>query len=300
MASHPLLVHAALLTVSVVFGANYVFTKEILGVLPPQAWIFFRIAAATAVILPLAWLLARSRIPARQYGWLCLAALLGVAVNHVLFTEGMALTTPAHSAVVNALIPTWTLLAAVVAGQERLSGSKVVAIATALTGVAILLEADQLLAHGTGVTREMLTGDLLTMANGISFAWHLVVMRRIGRALDPWASLAVMFAFATLATGLWCGPAIETAHVEAVVQPPTLWYALYGVLAACVLTYFLNTWALQRVESSRVALYINVQPIVAASLGWAMGHPAPTWRFFSALALVTTGLLLLNRAHRTD
>lgn len=292
--------HAALLTVSVVFGANYVFTKEILGVLPPQAWIFFRIAAATAVILPLAWLLARSRIPARQYGWLCLAALLGVAVNHVLFTEGMALTTPAHSAVVNALIPTWTLLAAVVAGQERLSGSKVVAIATALTGVAILLEADQLLAHGTGVTREMLTGDLLTMANGISFAWHLVVMRRIGRALDPWASLAVMFAFATLATGLWCGPAIETAHVEAVVQPPTLWYALYGVLAACVLTYFLNTWALQRVESSRVALYINVQPIVAASLGWAMGHPAPTWRFFSALALVTTGLLLLNRAHRTD
>lgn len=292
--------HAALLTVSVVFGANYVFTKEILGVLPPQAWIFFRIAAATAVILPLAWLLARSRIPARQYGWLCLAALLGVAVNHVLFTEGMALTTPAHSAVVNALIPTWTLLAAVVAGQERLSGSKVVAIATALTGVAILLEADQLLAHGTGVTREMLTGDLLTMANGISFAWHLVVMRRIGRALDPWASLAVMFAFATLATGLWCGPAIETAHVEAVVQPPTLWYALYGVLAACVLTYFLNTWALQRVESSRVALYINVQPIVAASLGWAMGHPAPTWRFFSALALVTTGLLLLNRAHRAD
>ena len=291
--------HAALLTVSVVFGANYVFTKEILGVLPPQAWIFFRIAAATAVFIPIAWVLARSRIPSRQYGWLCLAALLGVVVNQVLFTEGMARTTPAHSAVVTAIIPAWTLLAAVLAGQERLSGRKVTAILVALAGVAILLEADQLFAHGTGVTHEMLVGDLLTMASGISFAGHLVVMRWIGRTLDPWASLAVMFAFATLANGIWCGPALEHAHLERVVQQPVLWYALYGVLAASVLTYFLNTWALQRVDSSRVALYINVQPIVAASLGWAFGYPAPTWRFVTALVLVATGLLLLNRANRT-
>ena len=47
---------------------------------------------------------------------------------------------------------------------------------------------------------------------------------------------AVCHAFATLATGAWCGPAIEARHFEAVLQPPTLWYALYGVLAAYVLS----------------------------------------------------------------
>ena len=62
-----------------------------------------------------------------------------------------------------------------------------------------------------------------------------------------------------------------------------------------VITYLLNTWALRHTRSSQVALYINVQPIVAAALSTAMGKPMPGWRFFVALVLVSFALFLQTR-----
>lgn len=296
-------VHLALITVSLLFGANYVFTKRILLSVSPAAWVLFRIAAATVVIVPLALLLRRGAAWPRRSLWLglALASFFGVVLNQVLFTEGMARTTPEHSAVINAGIPTWTLLVAVLAGQERLGWRRVLAIAAALLGVLYLLGADQLLAgNGAGPRPDgrgaTLLGDLLTVTNGISFAIHLVLMRRLGRDVDPWLATAVMFAAATLMVGGWSGPQMTSADCSAVLTPPTLWFAAYAVLFATVLTYFLNTWALRHTRSSQVALYINVQPLVAAALNTALGEPLPGHRFFVALALVALGLWLQNTA----
>lgn len=302
-------VHLALITVSVLFGANYVFTKRILATVPPVAWIMLRIMAATLVIVPLAMLLRRgSRLGAdwprpRLLCGLGVAAFFGVFANHVLWTEGMARTTPEHSAVINACIPTWTLIIAVIAGQERLGWRRLAAIAAALLGVQYLLGIDQVLfgertAAAPDARGASLLGDVLTLVNGMSFAVHLVIMRRLGRNLNPWLSTAIMFVMASMMVGAWCGPQVQSADLEAVLTPPTLWFALYAVFFATVLTYLLNTWALRHTHSSQVALYINVQPLVAATLNWALGAPLPTHRFFVAVTLVALGLYLQNTARR--
>jgi drug/metabolite transporter (DMT)-like permease len=288
-------VHLSLLCVSLLFGANYVFTKEVLAALPASAWVFFRIAAATTLLVPLALVRGRGWPPLRLLAGLVLASFLGVVLNQVLFTEGLALTTSAHSAVINACIPTWTLCLAALFGQERLTAQKVAAVLIALCGVATLLRVDELLGGAQTISGDQVLGDLLTWANGVSFALHLVLMRRIGRGVHPWVSVAVMFSAATAMVGFWALPGVSADHVQAVVSPPTVWFAVYGVLFATVLTYSLNTWALQHARGSQVALYINVQPLVAAALAPAFGQPAPDWRFFVALAGVSCGLVLQTR-----
>jgi drug/metabolite transporter (DMT)-like permease len=298
----PALVHLALFTVSVLFGANYVVTKRILAELPPSAWVFCRIAGATLVIVPLAAWLRRNRasVPPKTRLGLAAAAFLGIVANQVLFTEGMARTTPQHSSVVNALIPTWTLLAAVAFGQERLNGMRLAAIASALLGVQYLLGFDKLFTGGGAeASGATLLGDLLTMANGMSFALHLVLMRRIGREIDPWFATAVMFVCSTAMTAAWSMPQNDAATFARVTVPPTLWFALYAIVFATVFTYLLNTWALRHTQSSQVALYINVQPLVAATLDVAFGAPAPGHRFYVALALVGLGLWLQSRRRPT-
>jgi drug/metabolite transporter (DMT)-like permease len=290
-------VHVALIAVSLLFGANYVFTKQILVAgLPARAWVFVRIAAATVLLLPLAWRLGRGRWPLGRLPALALASFLGIVLNQVLFTEGMALTTAEHSAVINACIPTWTLIAAVLCGQERLTAAKVGSIVLALLGVQYLLGVDRLLLAGGPLDRDQLIGDLLTVANGISFAFHLVLMRKVGRDIDPWRATALMFVAATLMVGTWSGPSLTAENWQLVATPPVLWFGLYGVLFATVLTYSLNTWALQHVRSSQVALYINLQPLVAAGLSMAMGHPVPGVRFAVAMLLVFAGLWLRARS----
>ena len=296
-------VHLALITVSVLFGAHFVFTKQILAAVPATSWVFFRIGAAMVLIVPLAMWLRRQRGMPGLRTWIALAiaSFFGVVLNQVLFTEGMALTTPEHSAVINSCIPTWTLIVATIVGQERLRRRKVLAIISALCGVLYLLGLDRILTGEVkGFHSDTLVGDLLSAGNGLAFAIHLVMMRKIGRNLDPWTTTAILFVQGTLMIALWSGPSIEAAHVKAAVLPPILWFVLYTVLASTVLAYLLNTWALRHTNSSNVALYINVQPIVAASLNYAMGAPAPGHRFYVALALVAFGLWLQTSAKQAD
>jgi len=294
-------VHLALITVSVLFGGHFVFTKQILAQVPASSWVFFRIAAATAMLVPLAlWLRRQPGIPnARRWVLLGIASFFGVVLNQIFFTEGLALTTPEHSAIVNSCIPTWTLIVATVVGQERLRRRKVVAILIALTGVLYLLGFDRiLLDDGSGFGGDTLIGDLLSAANGLAFAIHLVMMRRISRDLDPWTTTAILFLQGTVMIGLWSAPGITAEHVETCFSPPILWFALYTVLGATVLAYLLNTWALRHTQSTNVALYINLQPLVAAALNSAMGAPAPGHRFFIALGLVALGLWLQTGPRR--
>jgi drug/metabolite transporter (DMT)-like permease len=289
-------VHAALLTVSLLFGANFVFTKIILGALPARVWVLFRIAAASVLLVPLAMHFGWRRPSLRLCLLLGLASLLGVALNQVLFTEGLRLTSPEHSAVITACIPTWTMLIAVLVRQERLNRWRVLALVLALAGVQCLLGVDRLFAAGQPLDRDQLVGDLLTVANGVSFAAHLVLMRRIGAGNSPWVSTALMFLWATAMVGVYSGPEVTAAHWQTLASPPIVWLAAYAVLFSTVLTYALNTWALQHTHSSQVALYINVQPLVAASIQMLRGEPVPGPRFFVALLLVFGGLWLQTRA----
>jgi len=296
-------VHLALLTVSILFGGTYVFTKRIVLEVSPAAWVFFRIVAATAALVPLAWWLRRQRdLPnLRLLLLLGVSSLFGVVLNQILFTEGLARTTPAHSSVINACIPIWTLLFAVLAGQERLGPGRVFAIVLALLGVQYLLGLDRLLLGETAETEKgaTLLGNLLTMFNGWSFAIHLVFMRRIARNLDPWMTTAVMFLWAVPLIAGYGLPRTTMADLDSVLHPPILWCALYVVLFATVLTYLLNTWALRHTHSTTVALYINVQPLVATALDAALGAPLPGHRFYIALLLVSAALWLQARCGRS-
>ena len=147
----------------------------------------------------------------------------------------------------------------------------------------------------SGFGGEALVGDPLTAANGFGFACHLVMMRKIGRQLDPSMATAILFVQGRVMIALWSGPSVEAPHLKATLAWPIVGFAIYSVLASTVLTYLLNTWALRHTQSSNVALYINVQPIIAASLNWYMGAPPPGHRFFVAVALTSFGLWLQTR-----
>ena len=66
----------------------------------------------------------------------------------------------------------------------------------------------------------------------------------------------------------------------------------YVVVGATVVTYFLNLWAVKRVVATRVALYIFLQPVVAATLGVAVRGESLTPRFLVATGLVFVALSL--------
>jgi len=283
--------------VAVIYGLNYVFIKDLLDQVPTtRAWVFIRIATATLLILPIVWLARRPLPPRDTWWWLLLAAILGVVCNQVLFAEGLQRTTPGHSAVINSAIPVLTLCFAVLAHQEQFTIRKVAAIGVALSGVFILL-AERLTVAGPSL-QGSLVGDLLTLGNATSFSIFLVLMRKLGRRVDPLMTTAVCFLFGTVIIGAYGAPALDAANVQALLSPTVLPLALFGILACTVLVYFLNNWALHHTHSSQVALYIYLQPVVATGLSMHLGWDDPSPRFYLATALVFSGLLLQSFGER--
>jgi drug/metabolite transporter (DMT)-like permease len=284
--SNPGQVTAALLTIQVIYGVHYLVAKWIVAEISPAAWACLRTLLSSAILL-IIFLAGRRRLPGgRALLQLGICSLFGVILNQALFLEGIARTTAGHAALMNSQIPTFALLGSILIGQEKFSWRKGVSFLVGSAGVLILLQVDRL-QFGS----ETLTGDLLTLANTVSFSIFIVLSRRIMSKEDPLAATTVIFGFASVGMLAWGGDDLLRTDLTAI-SPLVIGGMVFAILLATILTYFLNIWALKRTRVSHVALYIFLQPVIAAVLGLLLLHEAVSIRLVISTALVFVALLL--------
>jgi drug/metabolite transporter (DMT)-like permease len=280
---------AALVAVQVFFAVHYVAAKLVLEAIPAPAWAAIRVGAAAATFL-LVYLVRGPRpLGAREHAHLALLGVFGVVLNQVCFIEGLARTSPAHSALIMTTIPVLTTTFALALGRERTRRAALAGIALALGGVLVLLRVDAL-----ELRAEWVRGDLLTLANATSFSLFLVLSKGTVRKLGPATATTGFLCWGSLGTTLYGARAL--AAVDPLALPPRiLALAAFIVVFPTVLAYFLNSWALARVDSSEVALFVYLQPILASALSVAvLGEPI-TPRLVLASILVFLGVLFATR-----
>jgi drug/metabolite transporter (DMT)-like permease len=76
--------------------------------------------------------------------------------------------------------------------------------------------------------------------------------------------------------------------------------AIFVVLGPTVGSYWLNLFALRTLPASVVALFIYLQPFLAAGLAYGVLGERPTGRIGLAAALAFAGVWLASRAPRDD
>ena len=287
----PFLVHAALLLVTLLFGANYVVAKVALRDVSPLALVVMR-TWGTAAILFAASSLWRPRAPRRplsrsELGQLFLYSLLGASLNQIAFLEGLARSTATNASIILVSIPLLTLAFAVILRRERPSVRGLIGIAIGLTGALLLI----LPRGGVDVTSRAATGNLLLLLGGSSYALYLVLTRPILTRHDPLRVVSWVFLLAALTVspfGIGGMSDLVTSGVSA-----TAWASIaYVVIGGTALPYLLNNWALVRVKSSVVAVYILLQPIIAASLGRVFLHEQLGPHTAVAALLIVSGVML--------
>ncbi len=217
---------------------------------------------------------------------LAVYSLFGVVINQICFVEGLSRTSPTHSSLVNTTIPVWTLLFAVLLGRERITGAKVASIAVALAGVLVVIRPGwESLAAGT------LVGDALTLVNGLSYSLFLVISKRLLDRTDPLGATAAIMGFGAVGVLAVSLPDLLTFDPERV--PASTWgLGAFIVVFATAGAYLLNYWALARVESSFVALFIYVQPLIAATLSAVFRGERPGMTDWSGGFLIFLGVYL--------
>ena len=253
--------HLALIAVQVMFGTWPIFGKIALRDLPSTGLVAFRVAGAAVAFAAIRRLTKDVPIRGRgDYARLALYSLLGVALNQLLFTRGLALSTVINATLLGTAIPVFTLLVSVILGYESLSPRSALGTVIAAAGVVYLV--DPLRADFTGGTA---TGNLLLVANTLSYGAYIAVSQDVFRRYGALVAMSWLFAFAGVVTVPLGG--YYLAQVPLAGLAWSTWLAvLYIILVPTVGAYYLNAWALERVSPSTVAVYIYLQPLIAFAL----------------------------------
>ena len=278
-------IYVALVMVQVFFGIHYFVTKLLLESISPRAWAAIRIVGAAALLMAWNVFVLRGRRPSwRQFGTLAVFALFGVILNQILFVEGLSRTTPSHSAIINSLIPVLTLSFALLLRREQWTQRRLLSILVSFSSVLVLLRVDDL-----RFAEPWVIGDLLTLANATSFSFFLVISKPYLERNDALVTTAWLLCLGAVGITLVAGGPLQ--QVQLTHLGLRFWLlAAYAIVFATVLAYLINSYALQKVDSSMVALFIYLQAPIATFLSVSfLGEPL-TWRCVLAAAGIFAGV----------
>lgn len=270
------------------FGVNYVVSKIVVASFHPLVWASFRIIIAAIVMVGAALLTKRPSPRGKEFFLPLIAfSLLGIIINQTTFLVGLRYTTSTNSAILNTLIPVFTFLIVTLRGQEKLTLRRTFGFSAAFIGVLVLRRIENL-----SLSDQTVVGDLLTIVNCLSYGIFLSYSKKFLEKYDRLWATTWMFLYGSLGIGMIALPDWLQFHWP-VLTPILLGCMVFGILGATLLTYFLNNWALAYTKASSVAIFIYLQPVVAAGLAWAWKGQAVTLREVASSILVFIGVLLV-------
>ena len=266
------------------FGMWPIVGKLALTALPSTGIVALRVAGAATAFLILQRAVGRTqKIRRTDYVRLAIYALIGVVLNQFLYVKGISLTTVINATLLGTTIPIFTLLVSLTLGYDRMTFRKALGIALAASGVLYLLYPERHFASDTAI------GNLLVLLSSILYGVYLAISKDVLKRYGALTVITWIFIFGSIAALPVGGVALAGTHLEQV--GAGVWLAvLYIILVPTVGAYYLNAWALARVEPSTVAIYIYLQPLIAFALAPLILNEKLNPRTWLASLLIFSGI----------
>ncbi len=294
LAALPRTVLLALVAHTLISAGTHLAARAATTSLPPGTVAVLRMVGTALVFAFLVALLPAfrgMRLPPRGtrlafFGWGFVAGPL----NQGLFLFGIERSVASHAALLYALTPIGVYITAVTLGRERWLPRRLLGVGLAFVGVVVLL-----FERGLAAALGPLLGDLLILGAVAAWvAWTLasreLARQFTGLQMAAWTMIAAGLQAAVAAPFLLDGDAALAMRTDAALS------LAYLIGVTSVVSYILWSFALVRVEASRVAVFTNLQPIATAIFAFLiLGEPIG-WGLALGGALVIAGVRVVQRA----
>jgi drug/metabolite transporter (DMT)-like permease len=277
--SRRLFADLALLAVAAFWGLTFPLGKIVVTVLGPFTYLAVRFTIG-ALLLVVGLPGSRFAMPAGR--WRAALAVGGVFfLGYALQTVGLRLTTASKAGFITGLSTVFVPIIATVWLRRPPRPGVLVGIAAAMAGLGLLTLTE---------TVRIGAGDWLMLGCAVCFAFHIVLIGRLARALDP-----VPFALAqVLPVGLFSAVAASSeqpvAHLAAAGGP--IWGMIVFMAATgTVFALLVQTWAQRFTTPSHTGLMFTFEPVAAAVAAYAILGEVLTGRQALGAALIFAGIL---------
>ncbi|MGH9806018.1 MAG: DMT family transporter [Terriglobia bacterium] len=282
--------NAAAAVAALCAGTSVVATRLAVGEIDPISLAFYRYLIAALCLVPfLPFVWPKARLPLADVIKIALLGALFFGFFPWAFSAALQHTTAARGAIGVATIPIQTLIVAALFDREQMTGRKLLSVALAFAGVAVIFGPEAY----RGEVSSYWLGDGLMFLGAFAAAIYSVFGRPLFGKYGAMfvIVLAVVFGLLTLlALAAVSGALSHWPHFS---RDGWLAVIFLGTLGAA-LQFSLFTWALQWLPPSRVVIYLTLNPIAAIVLGTLLLGETVTPVLIAGLCFVIAGIFVAN------
>jgi len=218
---------------------------------------------------------------------------VGIFVHQLLQSYGLTLTTAVRTGWLIGLIPIWSALLAAVFLKERFGPAKVAGLALGFAGAVLVVTRGRLSAGLLALPSTR--GDLLILASTLNWAIYTVLGRgTLHRLGSLRATTGTMFLGWLMLAPLFLR--VEGWREYAALSPSGVAALLFLGIGPAGLGYLFWYGALERVETSRVAAFLYLEPLVTLAAAVALLHEPVGAATVAGGLMVLAGVALVQRA----
>jgi drug/metabolite transporter (DMT)-like permease len=278
--------HVSILAVVVVWAGSFSVIKQLLddGMAAGDIAILRYLIAAPGF----AYILWRARglagLTRGDAARVAAAGLLVVVGYHLFLNVGTRYTTSGIAALVVALAPGLTMMLAFALGLERVNTRRILGLAVAFAGVAIVVA----LGSGSELSLEGAKGPLIVLGAPLAFALYNVILKPLLGRHD----LLALTAATSLVGTVGLLPFVRGSTAEAVVDAtaPEAALLLYLGVLATLLGYIFWNVGLKGLGPTRAVTYAyGIPPLAVAFGALLLDEPVTVWLALGG-ALVVGGI----------
>lgn len=261
------------------------------GLFAPMLLAGSRMAGGAALFWLTSLFYPREHVPVRDLLQMAGAGMLGILFNQGSYILGVGFTSPGEASIITTTMPIWVMLLAWLILREPITPKKLGGIACGAAG-ALILVLSSASAFSAAAERPAL-GDMLVLTAQISYALYLTFYRDFIRRYSLVTLMKWMFTFAAIGVLPVAVPAYRATDFS-VISTAQWCGVAYVVVVATYLAYICSMIGQKILKPTLVGMYNYFQPVVAVSVGIAMGLDHFTPLKAVAVVLVFAGVYLVN------
>lgn len=280
--------HLALLAVALIYGVNYSIAKEVMFAgLEPRGFILMRVLGAAVLFWMTHAFMGMKQIKREDFPRLFFSGLFGVAMNQILFFEGLDRTMPIVASIIMTTNPMLVLVLSAIFAKEKITWMKSLGIVLGTAGATWLI-----LGKSTGQWGGTGLGNLLIFLNASSYGVYLVVVKPLMLKYPPIQVIKWVFTFGLMIV-------LPLGYRQLIEAPYQNWalvtylQAGFVVLFTTYIAYLFNVFSMKYVTSTVVSSYIYLQPFFTSIVAILWGKDVLTLQSGLAAILVFSGIYLV-------
>jgi len=285
-----ILAHFSLFIANLIYAINYSFAKDVMPIyITPSGFILLRVIGAFVLFSIVYYIFIKEKIEKEDILRLSACGLFGVAINQLLFFEGLNLTTPINAAIVMTINPVLVIFLSFIIINDPITIRKSFGIIMGLFGASFLI----LQSGNLEFLNSHFKGNLLVLINATSYGVYLVIVKPMMKKYHPITVMYVVFGMGLLY--VFPFGINDLLDVEWDLIPHTVNMQIFFVVFfTTFVAYLCNSLALQHLKPTTVSIYIYLQPVLATAFAIFWGSDFLDTKKIIAAIFIFFGVYLVS------